>query len=169
MFITDDDNNQRPWTPEQAWFLIRSLANSENGSILYSQATFSDLFKKDGDRTIQSLEQAELVSVIRINGRPSTIKPGKPVYTAAFRRLVDDDVLRCRLELRTLGQQIAAESANINKFEQELQVLSSLDKEPKEIKARVRWLLGNLVGSQGKIEKYEQQMGDLKKVLQSHE
>ncbi|WEW61805.1 mitochondrial escape protein 2 [Emydomyces testavorans] len=167
MYITDVDSSGRLWTSEQAWHLIRNLAEAQDGSILYSQVLFSGMFKKDGENTIRALEQAELISVTTLNGRPSTIKPGRPVYAAAFKRLVDDDVLRCRLGLRTLGEQIAMETANINKYEGELQVLGSLEKEPKEIRPRVRWLLANLAGSQANIEKYEQESAGLKQILQS--
>nr|KMM64012.1 RNA12 protein [Coccidioides posadasii RMSCC 3488] len=167
MYIADVDNTVRNWTPEQAWYLVSSLAEAQGGSILYSEALFSDLFKKDGESTIRALEQAELISVTTLNGRPSTIKPGRPVFAAAFRRLLEDDVLRCRLGLRTLGQQIAMENANINKYEGELQVLGSLEKEPKEIRPRVRWLLEKLAGSQAKIEKYEKESAGLRRILQS--
>ncbi|EEP78381.1 predicted protein [Uncinocarpus reesii 1704] len=167
MYIADVDNAVRNWSPEQAWYLIRNLAEAENDSVLYSQALFSDMFKTNGENTIRALEQAELISVTTLNGRPSTIKPGRPVFAAAFKRLVEDDVLRCRLGLRTLGQQIAMENANITKYEGELQVLGSLEKEPKEIRPRVRWLLTKLENSHANIERYEQESAGLKKILQS--
>ncbi|KAI1987985.1 mitochondrial escape protein 2 [Ophidiomyces ophidiicola] len=167
MFIADVDTSSRTWSPEQAWFLIKSLGDTKDGDVLYSQVLFSDLSKKDGERTIRALEQMELISVTTLNGRPSTIKPGRPVYAAAFKRLLEDDVLRCRLDIRTLGQQTEMELENIKKCEGELQVLSSFAKEPREIRPRVSWLLSKLASSQAKIEGYERESAELKKTLQS--
>lgn len=167
MFIVDVEHSTKAWSPEQAWDLISKLAAADGGSILYSRVALSPMFKKDTENTISALEQAELISVTTQNGRPSTIKPGRPVYAAAFKRLVEDEVLRCRLSLRTLSRLISMENENIQKYEGELQVLGSLPKEPKEVRPRVKWLLGGLASSQANIEQYEAESSQLKKVLQS--
>lgn len=46
-------------------------------------------FPFKGDETpLRHMEHAELITIGTVNGRPSTIKPGKPVYKFVFERLV---------------------------------------------------------------------------------
>lgn len=180
IFITEVDPSSRGWTPEQAWYLIKNLgtANAQAGSqsdsdangeasIRYSDIILSDLFKKDGEATLRALEKAELISVISKNGRPSIIKPGKPVLAAAFRQLVEDKVLSSRLDLRILGKMITIQNQAINKIEEELKVLGSFPKEPSEARRRIKWLLANLALNQAKIDQYEMESAQLKLVLKT--
>ncbi|KAF2420026.1 hypothetical protein EJ08DRAFT_33254 [Tothia fuscella] len=166
LFGQDETNGgQRKWTSEQAWFLIKQLADAE--SLRYNETLLSDTFKGHGDSVLQALEQAELISiVVAPNGRPRSIKPGKPVYLPAFKRLTEDAVLSSRLDLAILADLIKIESATIDKCENELKLLGSMPRQPEEVTPRVRWLLGKVGSSQAKIEKYEVESGMLKKVLQ---
>ena len=167
MYILEVDPSHRQWTREQAWFLIKELASTESASLRYNEVLLSDLYKDDGEDTIQYLAQAELISVATSHGRPYAIKPGKPVYQAAFQRLVHDEILRSRLDLSILTQLIAGESKSIAKYENELQLLGSLPKQPGELRPRTQWLLNKVWAAQTKIEKYEKESAMLKKVLQS--
>ena len=136
------DSSPRKWTPEQAWLIIKSLASTE--CLRYNELLLSDVFKPDGEATLQALEQAEMISIVSSNGRPTSIKPGKPVYTAAFKQLTEDHVLKARLDLAILNQLIKVETAGIDKYEAELSLLGSLPGQPKEVQGRIRWLLGKL-------------------------
>ncbi|KAM5463993.1 mitochondrial escape protein 2 [Microsporum audouinii] len=180
IFITEVDSGSRGWTPEQAWYLIKKLGLGETqtgkypcpdaedeASVRYSDIILSDLFKKDGENTLRALEKAELITVTSKNGRPSIIKPGKPVLAAAFNQLVEDNVLRSRLDLRILSQMIAMENQAINKIEDELRVLGSFSKEPSEARRRIKWLLTNLALSQAKVDQYEMESAQLKLVLKT--
>ncbi|CAD6581210.1 MAG: mitochondrial escape protein 2 [Alectoria sarmentosa] len=158
------DSNPRTWTPEQAWLIVKSLASTE--SLRYNEVLLSDIFKFGGEATLQALEQAEMISIVSSNGRPMSIKPGKPVYAAAFRQLTEDHVLKARLDLAIFTQLIKIETAGIDKYEAELNLLGNLPGQPKEVRGRVRWLLGKLLTGQEKIEKYERESGGLKKILQ---
>ncbi|KAI4276043.1 MAG: hypothetical protein L6R35_006236, partial [Caloplaca aegaea] len=102
MYILDvDQTSSRHWTPEQAWLLIKSLASAP--SLRYNELLLSDTFKTSpggGEPTLRALEQAELIAIVSSHGgRPHSIKPGKPVYAAAFRQLTADTVLAARLDL----------------------------------------------------------------------
>ena len=163
MFIFDPDPNSRPWSTTQAWHLIKALAASD--TIRYNEVLLSDTFKSAGDATLQALEQAELISILSSNGRPYAIKPGKPVYAAAFQQLTKDKVLSSRLDLAVLGQLIKGENDGITKCEEELKLLGSLPTQPGELSTRVRWLLGKIQTGQAKVEEYEKQSGLLKGVL----
>ena len=158
------DNSPRKWTPQQAWLLIKSLATAE--SLRYNEILLSDIFKSGGEANLQAFEQAEMITIVSSNGRPTSIKPGKPVYSAAFRQLTEDHVLKARLDLAILSELIKIETQGITKYEDELNLLGNLPGQPKEVRGRVKWLLGKLYASQDKVEKYETESGGLKKVLQ---
>ena len=161
MYVFDPDQGERPWSTTQAWHLIKALSSTD--TIRYNEVLLSDFFSSD--TALQALEQAELISIVSYNGRPYAIKPGKPVYQAAFKRLTEDKVLSGRLNLATLGEQTKVENNNITKAEEELKLLGSLPQRPIELNQRIRWLLAKVQASQSKIEVYEKQSGVLKGVL----
>jgi len=162
MYLLDVDATTRKWTPQQAWTLIKQLAYED--TLRYNELLLNDVLK-DGEQVLQALEQAELISITSKNGRPTSVKPGKPVYQSAFAYLAEDEVLKSRLDLAILAQLIGNENKNIDKFENELHLLAELGGTASELKPRIKWLLGKSAVSQDKIEKYEAQSGTLKKVL----
>ncbi|KAF2128791.1 hypothetical protein P153DRAFT_385993 [Dothidotthia symphoricarpi CBS 119687] len=164
IFGAEDEGGNRNWNAEQAWFLIKKLAKVE--SIRYNEVMLDDTLKSGGDNVLRALEQAELITIVSgANGRPSTIKPGKPVYYPAFKRLTEDNVLRSRLDLAILTNLTKIESATIDKCENELLLLSQLRSQPAQTMGRVQYLLDKMMVSQQKVEKYEGEMKGLKKVL----
>ncbi|EEH21298.2 hypothetical protein PABG_03529 [Paracoccidioides brasiliensis Pb03] len=166
MFILDlPAKGSHPWTAEQAWYLITKLGETGTENLRYNQILLNPLFKSGGESVIQALEQAELISVTSINGSPSTIKPARPVFHAAFKQLTDNKSLSSRFGMAILSQLIAMENENIETYEKELQVLGSLPKQTSETGPRIRWLLGKLSGSQTRVEEYEKSSSSLKRVL----
>ncbi|CAI7620541.1 unnamed protein product [Penicillium glandicola] len=166
IFILGTESMAPQWTREQAWHLIKSIAHSKDGTLLYSKVLLDDIFKDNGEATLRALEQAELVSVATDKGFPRYIKPGKPVYRAAFQRLVANKTLQGRLDLLILSQLMSNENSSITKYEEELRVLGSLPKHPWELTSRIEWLLRKVYGSQSKILKYESESAALSKSLQ---
>ncbi|CAP98422.1 Pc22g11340 [Penicillium rubens Wisconsin 54-1255] len=166
IFILGTESTASQWTREQAWYLIKSIANSKDGSLLYSKVLLGDVFKDNGEATLRALEQAELISIGTDKGFPRYVRPGKPVYRAAFQRLVANKTLQGRLDLLILSQLIGNENSSIKKYEEELQVLGSLPKHPWELASRIEWLLRKVHGSQSKILKYESESAALSKYLQ---
>lgn len=158
------DSSPRSWTPEQAWLIVKSLAGVE--SIRYNELLLSDIFKSGGEATLQALEQAEMINIVSSNGRPTSIKPGKPVYMAAFKQLTEDHVLKSRMDLAILSQLIKIETQGIDKYEAELHLLGKLPGNPVETRGRSKWLLDKLFAGQNKIEQYERESSALKRVLQ---
>lgn len=165
MYILDLDRSPRKWSAQAAWYLIKALTSEDQ--IRYNEVLLSDLYKTDGEADLQAMEQAELITIISSNGRPHSIKPGKPVYRAAFRRLVEDKVLKSRLDLAILSELTAIETKNIGKYEAELGMLGSLPNQPRAIVPRIEWLLAKLQASQAKVDKYERESELLKMVLQN--
>ena len=152
------------WTPQQAWYLIKALAQGESSR--YNEVLLADPFKDNGDAALAALEQAELIVIASENGRPCAIRPGKPVYRAAFQHLTRDHVLAARLDLDILGEMIKTETAGIEKCENELKLLGDLPKQPAELAPRIKWLLKKLRASQENVEKYDGESAKLKKILQ---
>ncbi|KAK7526572.1 escape protein-like protein 2 [Phyllosticta citriasiana] len=163
LYITGLDGSSRRWTPEQAWLLIKQLAQQE--TLKYNAVLLNDLYKSEGEQVLQALEQAELITISSASGRPTSIKPGKPVYQSAFKKLTDDRVLKARLDLATMNEQTKMENKNIDKYETELRLLGELPTQSYEISSRIKYLLGKIATSQGKIEVYDNEVGKLKKVL----
>ena len=161
---TGDD---RAWTPQQAWVLVKALAE-QDGSLKYNDVLINGAFSSpEGSATLAALEQAELITVKSTNGRPYAIKPGKPVFLPAFKKLVDDKVLGARMESVALNEQIKGVNKDIDKWEEELRLLGGLPKQPAELAGRTRWLLTNIRQGQDGIERLEGELGRLKGVLAS--
>lgn len=106
-----------------------------------------------------------MIAIVSTNGRPHSIRPGKPVYTSAFKVLTEDRVLKARLDLSTLNELTKGENAAIDKVEGELSLLGKLPEQGTATQERARWLMGKLRGSQEKIVGYERESAGLKKVL----
>lgn len=167
IFILGADSASPQWSTEQAWHIIKTLGQSKDGQLLYNKVLMDDLFKDNGEATLRALEQAELISVGSVKGFPRWIKPGKPVYKAAFQRLIENKTLESRLDLLVFSELISSENKSIHKYEQELQLLGTLPKQPWELRSRVDWLLRKIYDSQSKIQQYESRSAILKLVLAS--
>ncbi len=165
MFILTPESESQQWSHEQAWHLIKTLAHSEDGSVSYNHVLESDLFKSNS-QALRELEQAELISIISVNGSPKRVRAGRPVYQAVFKRLTEDKTLSSRLNLEILSQLISNENKSIGKYEEELLLLGKLPKQPRELTGRIQWLLDKVYSSQNKIAKYEAESAALQKVSQ---
>ncbi len=162
MYLLDVDPATRKWSPQQAWLLVKELASNE--TLKYNELLLNDTFKSNGESVLQNLEQAELITISSKNGRPTSVKPGKPVYQAAFEYLIEDDALKARLDLALLTEQMSTETATVDKCEKELEVLASLPNAG-DLKPRIRYLLSKAMASQKSIERLEQEAGGLKKIM----
>lgn len=160
MYLLD---NERSWTPQQAWYLVREIASNEE--LRYNEVLLNDLFAKNGEGVLQALEQADLISVTSANGRPKKIRPGKPVYLSAFQLLTEDQVLKARFDLSIISQTIKKENEGLQGLEQELDTLGKLPGTPAELKPRIKYLLGKAGATQERIVKLEEKAGRLKKIL----
>lgn len=173
-YVLDDNTthtaDSSTWTREQAWYLIKTIAENKNGSIPYSHIMVSDLFNSaDGESTLSALAQKELISVSSVNGRPSVIKPGRPIYHAAFKYLTQDDILRHRLDLDIVREMINRENQKIAKYENELHLMGSSEKYPSSAERRMRWVASKLKEAHWKLEKYESQSNSLVEFLKTAE
>jgi RNA12 protein len=81
-----DDVRGLPWSREQAWAVLRVLANKD--TVPYYETLMNAPFKGE-EGPLRSMEQAEFITVDTQNGRPSMIRPGRPIYRYVFQRLVN--------------------------------------------------------------------------------
>ncbi len=81
-----DDARTLPWGREQAWAVLHALARRD--TIPYYETLMSAPFKGE-EGPLRSMERAELIAVDAQDGRPSTIRPGRPIYRHVFRRLAN--------------------------------------------------------------------------------
>ncbi|GAB1313645.1 mitochondrial escape protein 2 [Madurella fahalii] len=168
--LTNKSAVDRKWSTEQAWYLIKEIADKEN--LRYNQVLLSNTFSSsmtpnanNPEAALESLANAELITVKSHHGRPATIRAGKPVYLAAFKRLLEDPVVKARMDLALLTELAKVEAKTIDKAEAELSVLGALPSQPYQAAERVNYLLAKLQSSQQKIMAYEKEMAGLKQVL----
>lgn len=161
------DVDEKKWSTQQAWHLVKSLA--QNGALRYNQVLLSGPFAavsaSEAESAIDSLAGAELISVTTHQGRPKTITAGKPLHQAAFSKLLNDHVLRAKMDLDVLTELSKVEGKSVDKVENELALLGSLPRQTNETAGRISFLLAKLDSSQVKIAKWDKEMGELKKVL----
>lgn len=112
--------NDRKFSPEQAWFLIKEISTKE--SLRYNEVLLSNTFASsttpsanDGELALESLANAELITVHVHRGRPQTIQAGRPVYQAAFDALLKDPVLKAKMDLAILNELSKIETKTIEK------------------------------------------------------
>lgn len=80
-----DDGKNLPWSRYQAWKVLKMLATIPE--VGYYDMLVDFPFKGD-ETALRSMEHAELVSISTKDGRPTSIRPGKPVLRYVFERLV---------------------------------------------------------------------------------
>lgn len=114
------NKGDRKYSTEQAWFLIKEIAKKE--SLRYNEVLLSNTFAsstspgvENGEMALETLANAELITVRSHRGRPQTIQAGKPVYQAAFAALLHDPVLKARLDLAVLTELVKVEGKTIDK------------------------------------------------------
>lgn len=154
------------WTPEQAWTLVKCLASQSRVS--YNATLLDPLFAQD-ETALHELAQAELITISSTpEGRPAIIKPGRPVFSAAFALLAEDRVFNAKMELARLTFLSGDEKKNIEKAEEELARLKELPPmQVREIESRIRYLLKKIRTSQQNIETFDIQIGIVKDILKT--
>jgi hypothetical protein len=152
------------WTQEQAWTLIKILSTKPQMS--YNSILLDPLFAQD-ETPLHELAQAELISISSsTEGRPALIKPGRPVFLAAFALLAGDKVFCAKMEFGRLTFLSGWEKRNIEKAEEELARVKELPAgQIKEIEPRIRYLLKKIQTSQRSIEQFDYEMGIVKEIL----
>ncbi|KAF9294546.1 mitochondrial escape protein 2 [Mortierella antarctica] len=169
----NDKDKTVGWTPIQFWAVMKELATHD--SVNFDELKIHPLFKND-EAPFSAMEQAELVTISHRNGRPFVVRPGKPIYRAAFQEILSDEGFAAVMDLESSTFLEKEEMVKVAKWEGELRELSNLlhtdgtwifggGRTPKEVETRVKWLMKKLAESHGKIERYEQEANTAKKAV----
>ncbi|KDE03772.1 hypothetical protein MVLG_05774 [Microbotryum lychnidis-dioicae p1A1 Lamole] len=176
-FFGDDESEAKglKWTREQAWKILTGLTGQEE--LKYADVLFNAPFKSD-EAALRSLENSEFIIISHRDGRPSTIRPGKPVYRSAFSLLLSDSVFRSSIEFQINASAINTTTTELNAASKSLIELSQLFGDatgtfafgggrhvPREIEVRVAGLLGKMRECEDKLERLEEEKKDLLRVL----
>ncbi|KAF9557696.1 hypothetical protein CPC08DRAFT_640029 [Agrocybe pediades] len=166
-----DDAKSLPWTRYQAWKVLKLLAKSPE--VGYYDVLVDFPFKGD-ENALRGMEHAELITILTKDGRPSTIRPGKPVFRWVFEQVVNDKTFQATQELTYNEKQIADTEAKIQTYEQELALLvDTMEKERRPwwtlrrspCVERARNVGDKLTLASRKVETLERKNAELKKVL----
>ncbi|KAG1501423.1 hypothetical protein G6F47_003208 [Rhizopus delemar] len=159
---SSSENHQLEWTPIQFWAIVKLLA--EKPSINYDELKWQNVFNGD-DTPLRAMERAELISVVHKDGRPNSIKPGKPIHYTVFRRLLSDTVFASSLEIESNMSLKKQAEESISKLENTIEKLFNINqpnKPPREIQERIHYLLTKLSSLQQSIEQYDEAIKDAK-------
>lgn len=111
------------------------------------------------------------------SGRPSTIKPGKPVFRWVFDRLVKDPVFHAAQEIYYNDKAIAKYETKVQAYEAELRLLGEImASEPKPwygwlvsrrtaSRERARYVAEKMLKAEKKVEALDRRNDVLKKSL----
>ncbi|RCI17218.1 hypothetical protein L249_2243 [Ophiocordyceps polyrhachis-furcata BCC 54312] len=165
-------NQRRKWTSQQAWHLVKSLAETPSlryNQVLQSQAFSSPDAPSSGEEALEALAGAELITLRSERGRPRTIGAGKPLYQAAFALVARDASLRAGLDLAALAEDARAQARVMDAAERELALLAALPRQTSESAGRVSYLLSRLEASQRRTVELDGEMALLRKVFEDED
>lgn len=120
-----DDSSEAstlPWTRSQAWTVVNKLA--KRGQVSYYGLLHNEF--KGNEGAIKALEQAEIISVRHYDGRPSSIRAGRPVMQEAIKRLVSDRVFNDTQTLLANTGAIESAEKSLRTIEAEIGDISSM-------------------------------------------
>ncbi|KIJ60595.1 hypothetical protein HYDPIDRAFT_32020 [Hydnomerulius pinastri MD-312] len=167
-----EDAKSLPWTREQAWTVLKQLSKKEE--LPYYDVLSEFPFKGD-ELPLRSMEHAELISIGTSNGRPSVIRPGKPVFKYVFERLVNDPVFKATQDIAVNDKLISSAETTIKSCEAELATLhevtgsesffQSLWRSRRASTERKKYLFKKMYVAQTKIQTLERQNVELKRTL----
>ncbi|CDH60396.1 rna12 protein [Lichtheimia corymbifera JMRC:FSU:9682] len=152
------------WTGIQFWQIVKALTESK--SINYDELKWSPFFKGQ-DKPLWAMERAEIITIFHKNGRPNSVRPGKPIMYTVFDRLVADTVFNASMEIESHQFLKSSTEESLAKLQDTVIQLSRVynGKPPKEFDTRIRYLLSKIGKLQKDIETYEKSIADNKKLL----
>lgn len=107
-------------------------------------------------------------------GRPTTIRPGKPVFRSVFERVVGDKIFEATQEIAYNEKQVAEAESKIKAYENELASLTDTMHKEKQLSwfwgssachSRARYVGKKLAAAERKVETLERKNDQLKRVL----
>jgi hypothetical protein len=163
-----EDAKSLPWTRGQAWLIVEQLAKKDE---LPYYSLLHDGLKGD-ELALKAMEQAELISVRHVEGRPGSIRAGRPVILQALKELCRDGVFANTQRYLSNTSSIASSEKTIRETEAEIrelgecfQLTGNIAKSSQATRERLEHLLNTLGVHQAKIKKLEDSNAELSKSL----
>jgi len=111
------------WTQPQFWKVCQLLAKTDE--VCYDDLRFSPAF--NGDETcLSAMEGAGLITIISTNGRPVSLRAGRPVFRRAFKNMTLDVKYAATMDLLSYKALQSVEQAKIIGYETELRTLTEI-------------------------------------------
>ncbi|KAF8626167.1 hypothetical protein AX15_005055 [Amanita polypyramis BW_CC] len=167
----EEDSKHLPWTREQAWKIVKSL--SEQPELSYYEVLFNPPFSGE-NFPLREMEHAEIISITTRDGRPSTIKAGRPILRWTFTRLASDSIFAAAEEITYNSKLISSCEKTIRSCEDELvsikQVMGTessgwFSSRDRGLRSRVQYVASKLQSAQKKLEALENVNRELRKTL----
>lgn len=143
----------------QAWQIIKLL--SVKPEVDYQDIFLLPMFKAHTFQILQSMENAELIRLVRVDGVVTKIIPAKPLFYSAFKNMVNDPEIYRAIEKECLLGKIEFETNCIRKFAEDLGKFKETP-EPKLFKERIKYLSGKIETGTAVITECEKEMAKLK-------
>lgn len=154
------------WTNIQFWKIVTILA--QKPEVQFDELISHPIFSSDANPII-SMERAGLVNFVRKNERPFLVKPSRPIFVAAFQKMVEDTKLNSYMGSMTSKKLMSDFTKKIQEFEAELETLNkvmmergwvpSLSISSDPLLIRRSWLVSAIGTYHQKLAK-EEQIGD---------
>ncbi|KAG0706364.1 RNA12 protein-domain-containing protein [Suillus ampliporus] len=165
-----DDAKSLPWSREQAWTVLKKLARKSE--LPYYEVLLDAPFKGD-ELPLRAMEHSEIISISTQHGRPSTIRPGRPVFKYVFERLVNDPIFQATQDIALNEKLTSSAESTVRACESELTTLQDLSKAERSFwlfrrkvtSERKEYLLKKMRSAQTKIQTLEKRNVELKRVL----
>ncbi|KAF8350904.1 RNA12 protein-domain-containing protein [Amanita rubescens] len=172
-FGEDEEEAKRlPWTREQAWKIVKLL--SEQSEIPYYDVLYNVPFSGE-ESSLREMERAEIISIRTLEGRPSTIKPGRPILKWVFSRLASDSIFAAIEQISYNSKLISNYEKTIRSGEEELiglrQVLETqtsgwfFTTYDGGLRSRARYTATKINAAQKQLEALENANRELKMIL----
>ena len=148
--------------------MIKGLAQ-HSGELSYPDSLIN-IFGSN-ERALKEIEAAELISIHHSNGRPSLIRPAKPVFQTAFESLLADEVYASTMDYSLNQAAIAKSEKELAEASAELVQLSTVvgwklgGGAPTEVLQSAQRLLLKMGAAEEKLEKLEKETARLLEVF----
>eukprot|EP00842_Homolaphlyctis_polyrhiza_P006294 jgi/Hompol1/6666/HPOL_005049-RA len=113
----------RAWTDIQFWKVVQMLSKFEE--VPFDNLCAHPIFKGDATPLTQ-MERQGLVILNHVNGRPYSLRVGKPIYRTAFTQMAKDEKLAATMGILVAKQLISDEEKKIKQYEEEMDRLAAL-------------------------------------------
>ena len=111
--------------------------------------------------------------ITKLAGRPSTIRPGKPIHRYVFQRLLADRVFQATQDIAYNELLISEAESTIKSAESELVILKDIvsgswdhSSGTKKVNYRARYLTDKMQNTMERVERLEKENAVLKKALE---